>query len=293
MKPRLLVIGASGFVGARWAQVASGQFEVIGGARNPPADGNWVPIDITDPNSVRAAFDQVRPRAVTHLAALSDIDRCEREQELAERINTQGTHHVAEACARHGAHLLYTSTDAVFDGTRGYYRELDPPTPPNWYGQTKARAEQFVQQLLPTACIVRVSLVLGTSARDAGNSYLEKVIVSCREKRPIISPDYEYRNPIDVHTLCTFFAELTGNPEAAGIVHIGATDKISRYDLALAIATRLGAEPALVVRQTEPVPGRAPRGADDFLATERVGQLCRTPVPNCQQVIERALDGVA
>ena len=181
----------------------------------------------------------------------------------------------------------------MFDGTRGYYRETDPPTPPNCYGRTKAAAEGFVQQLVPSAGIVRVSLVLGTSARAAGNSYLEKVIVSCREGRPIISPDYEFRNPIDVHTLCEFFLELTDNPAATGIVHIGASDKISRYDLALAIATRLGADPALVVRQTEPVPGRAPRGPDDFLATERVRQLCRTPVPNCQQVIERALHGVA
>ena len=99
MKPRLLIIGASGFVGARWAQTAADRFEVIGGARRPPAEGNWVPIDITDQSSVRAAFDQVRPRAVTHLAALSDIDRCEREQLLAEQINAEGTRYVAEACA--------------------------------------------------------------------------------------------------------------------------------------------------------------------------------------------------
>jgi dTDP-4-dehydrorhamnose reductase len=293
MKPRLLIVGASGFVGSRWAQAAASHFEVLRSARRPPEPSGWVSLDITDPASVRAAFDEVRPEFVTLLAALSDIDRCQREQELAEKINFTGAVNVARACARRGARLLYTSTDAVFDGTLGMYHEGDPPTPLNWYGQTKARAERAIAELVPAATIVRPSLVLGIGARCGGNSYLEKVVANLRAGNPIISPTYEYRNPIDVATLCEFFAELTTSDRATGIFHIGASDKISRYELACAIAGRLGFDAGLVVPQTEPVPGRAPRGLDDFLATDRLRSVCRTAIPTCRQVVERALDGVA
>jgi dTDP-4-dehydrorhamnose reductase len=241
---------------------------------------------------VDAAFAVARPDQVTLLAAISDIDRCQREPDLAERINVDGPRNVAEACARTGARLLYTSTDAVFDGTRGYYREDDAPTPPNFYGETKARAERIVAELCPDALIVRLSLVLGTSVTGSGNSYLEKVVGNLRAGNEIISPTYEYRNPLDAGTLSAFLLELTLNAEARGIFHAGASDKISRFDLALAIARHVGADERLIVPQTAPVAGRAPRGRDDFLATDRLAALCSTPIPTCREVLERALADV-
>lgn len=288
-KPRLLIVGASGFVGSNWARRAAERFDVTSAARHPPDEVGWASLDITDAASIRAVFDKVQPQHVTLLAALSDIDRAEREPELARRINVEGAAHVAQQCARTGARLLYTSTDAVFDGSRGHYRETDPPSPPNYYGQTKAEAERLIAELVPRATIVRVSLVLGASARAGGNSYLEKVARNLAAGNPIISPDYEFRNPIDVPTLCEFLGELTVHPSAEGIVHVGASDKISRYELARAIAEGLGGDVGLIERQTAPVPGRAERGRDDFLATDRLRGLCRTPVPTCREVVQRAL----
>ncbi len=293
MRSRLLIIGASGFVGSRWALAAGHDFEVVAAARKPPAQANALAVEITDPASVRAAFDQARPEFVTHLAALSDIDRCQRERALAEQINVHGALHVARECARAGARLLYTSTDAVFDGTKHIYYEHDPPTPLNWYGETKARAERAIAELLPSAAIVRLSLVLGRGALAGGNSYLEKVIANLQAGNPIVTPTFEFRNPIDIGTLCEFLLELTPRRDATGIFHVGASDKMSRYDLARAIAQGLGHDPALIVAQNEPLPGRAPRGQDDFLVTDRLRQYCRTPVPTCRQVIERALHAVA
>jgi len=289
MRPRLLIIGASGFVGSRWVLAARQQFDVFSAARTASGDSQSIAVDITQPASVQAAFEQVQPQFVTHLAALSDIDRCEREQNLAEQINYYGALHVARQCAVTGARMLYTSTDAVFDGTKELYFEHDLPSPVNWYGKTKARAEQAIAELLPSAAIVRLSLVLGRSAKPGGNSYIDKVSGNLAAGNPIITPTYEARNPIDVGTLCEFLLELTPNRDATGIFQIGSTDLISRFELATAIANQLGADPALIVPQTAPVPGRAPRGPRDFLVTDRLRQFCKTPVPSSRQVIDRAL----
>jgi len=293
MAAKLFIIGATGFVGSRWALAADKHFDVFRGSRKLSAEPRSVAIDITDSASVRAAFDRAQPQFVTHLAALSDIDRCQQQRELAEAINYHGALNMARECARTGARLIYTSTDAVFDGTKHIYYESDPPTPLNWYGETKARAERAIGELLPSAAIVRLSLVLGFSAQPGGNSYLEKVAGNLKAGNRILTPTFEFRNPIDVDTLSAFFLELTPNRDATGVFHIGASDKMARYELARRIAERLGRDPALILPQDEPVTGRALRGRDDFLVTDRLRQFCRTPVPNCQQVIERAIHGIA
>src|SRR5262249_27063837 len=125
------------------------------------------------------------------------------------------------------------------------------------------------------------------------NSYLEKVERNLRAGNPIITPTFEFRNPIDVGTLCEFLGELTALDSATGIFHIGASDKMSRYELARAIAVQLGQDPGLIVAQAAPDGDRAPRGRDDFLVTQRLAAVCRTPVPTCLQVIERACHVVA
>ncbi|HVU90301.1 MAG TPA: NAD(P)-dependent oxidoreductase [Pirellulales bacterium] len=291
-QPRLLVIGATGFVGAHVAQGGGQHFEVFAGSRQPAVKQADVSIDITSTESIRSAFDQVQPTAVILTAALADIDRCEREQDLAERINHQGPRHVAEECRRRGARLVFTSTDAVFDGSLKVYPEDAAPTPVNFYGRTKARAEAAITEILPAAAIVRVSLVLGRGARPGTNSYVDKLATSFAAGQQVITPTFEYRNPIDVGTLAGLLVDLAGR-EAQGIFHVGASDKIVRYELARRIAVALGASPELVVPQTAPVPGRAPRGIDDFLVCRRLPALTGFVPPTCQQVIERAVHGTA
>lgn len=291
-RPRLLVIGATGFVGAHVARAGQQHFDVVAGSRQAGGEASYVSIDIANADSVRAAFDAVQPTAVILTAALADIDRCEREQDVAERINYHGPRLVAEECRRRGARLVFTSTDAVFDGLLKVYPEDAVPTPVNFYGRTKARAELAIAEILPTAAIVRVSLVLGRGVRPGTNSYVDKLATSFAAGQQVVTPTFEYRNPIDVGTLAAILVDLAGR-EAAGIFHVGASDKIVRYELARRIAMALGASPDLVIPQTAPVPGRAPRGIDDFLVCRRLPELTGFVPPTCQQVIERAVHGTA
>src|SRR6266851_8952584 len=143
-KARLLLIGASGFLGAYAARKFAESFEVFTGSRVAVSDSQNIQIDITDASSVDATFQRAKPDAVLLLAALSDIDRCEAEPELAFATNVRGPENVANACARSNAKLLFTSSAAVFDGSKHGYTEEDAPAPLSVYGETKASAEAAI-----------------------------------------------------------------------------------------------------------------------------------------------------
>src|SRR5262245_20313005 len=103
-RPRLLVIGSSGFVGGWLAQLARAEWDVIECVRKPHPPGSFardyesVVIDLAKPDGLRAAFDQARPSAVILTAAMADIDRCERERDLTDLVNHQGPVAVAREC---------------------------------------------------------------------------------------------------------------------------------------------------------------------------------------------------
>jgi dTDP-4-dehydrorhamnose reductase len=287
-KPKLLIIGANGFVGAWVARLAVTSFDVTLGSRSASGP-NSVPIDITQTNSVIDAFEKVKPDVVLLTAAIADIDKCERERELIHQINCQGPVNVANECKRHGTRLIFCSTDAIFDGTLSAYKEDAFPTPVNEYGKSKARAEKAIADIHSGTVILRFSLVLGRSFAAGTNSYVDKLDAQLQAGQKVPTPTYEFRNPIDVRRLARVMIDLAARRET-GIFHVAASDKLARYDLARKLAVKLGHSPDLIVPQTDPIPGRAPRGLDDFLVCERLPAVTGFVVPSCDEVIESAID---
>jgi dTDP-4-dehydrorhamnose reductase len=287
--PRLLIIGASGFVGQHLARRAARSFEVFEADLAPPPNG--LALDVTSAASVDAGFGRTAPQVVVLLAALADIDQCEARPDLAEAVNVGGAAHVAEACARWHAKLLFLSSAAVFDGARHGYCECDPVSPVSAYGRTKAKAEEFITTLLPEAIVLRLALVIGLAEAAGTNAMLNRFAAKLRAGETVSLPDFEYRNPIDAGTLSDFILELLQRDGTSGILHLGASESLSRFELGAKLAERLGFPRQRVQRQTQPLPGRAPRGLDHFLLTDRIRTLCQTPVPTCDEVIERAIYG--
>lgn len=291
--PRLLVIGARGFLGTFLANRASSHYQVFRADRSNESAETDVVADVANAASVRAALDAIQPDAVVLLAAISDIDRCQREPELAVSVNLRGAEHVANACARSGARLLFTSTGAVFDGCKQGYREEDEVSPTSIYGETKAQAEGVVQALLPSSVIVRVSLVLGRTGKIGTNSLLDGMMRRWRAGEVVSASVLESRNPIDASTLSQWMLELLQEKHNHGIFHAGATEAMTRYQLAQAIAQHLDVSEALIKAELQPAAGRAPRGAHHFLLTGKINKACATQSPSCEVTIERSLNEVA
>ena len=290
-RPGLLVIGANGFLGAhvRKAAAAAETFNITCAGRTALPETSIQEIDIASAASVDRVFGHVRPQAVLLLAAISDIDKCEAAPEMALAVNARGAENVANACTRHGAKLLFTSTGAVFDGTRHGYREEDPPTPLSVYGKTKAWAEQAVAALTPSAIVLRIGLVLGFAGRGGTNAMLDRVTARWKEGETVAFPTNEVRNPIDAGMLASVMVQLLGSsdPTVRGLYHVGAIDSVSRYELGLQLAARAGVSASLVRAQVELPPGRAPRGADHFLLTDKIRRECNIEFGPTASVIER------
>ena len=286
--PRLLIIGANGFVGGWVARTARNQFDVIEGTRLGGTPSS-VRIDVTQPASVKEAFDAAKPDVVLLTAAMADIDKCEQEKDLVGQINYQGPIHIARQCKIRRSRLIFCSTDAVFDGKLASYKENATPTPVNEYGRTKARAEKAIVEILPESVILRFSLVLGTAPVSGTNSYVNKLSDQLHAGQKVQTPTFEYRNPIDVARLAAVMIDLAGRNDW-GIFHVGASDKMSRYELARALAMKWNLSPDLIVPLDKPIAGRAPRGLDDFLVCERLPASTGFVVPTCEEVIESAVN---
>ena len=292
-KERILIVGAGGFLGGRAARKAQGSFEVFTGGRSAETGARSVEIDITNAESVDAAFRRVQPTVVLMLAAMSDIDRCQAAPEEAHAINVGGAENVARACVPSAAKLLFTSSAAVFDGGKHGYTEADAPSPVSVYGETKAQAEAAVAAILPSAIILRIALAIGFAGRPGTNSMMDQLAARWASGTAVASPTFESRNPIDAGTLSQWMLQLLQTEEAAGIFHAGAKESISRYDLNVKLARRMGYSSDLVQPQTAPTPGRAPRGKDHYLMSSRFQSVCKVVTPSCDEVIARSFDEAA
>ena len=288
-RQRILVIGAKGFLGTYAVQAAAAgdTFDVIRADRSGTGQPGSIELDIADASTVERAFRLIEPDCVLLLAAMSDIDRCERMPEEAFAANARGAENVANACARTQARLLFTSTAAVFDGRKQAYCEEDAIAPLSVYGKTKAWAEDAVKALIPSAVIIRFALVLGFARKSGTNAMLDSVIGKWKAGEPVSFSTRETRNPIDAASLANLMISMLADRQVSGLFHVGASDSVSRYELGKRLAARAGVSIDLVQPQGDPPPGRAPRGDNHFLLTEKIQRAFNFKVETCDQVIER------
>lgn len=286
-KPKVLIIGARGFLGSYAVEAASAKADVVRSDRSNPESGG-VAVDICDVSSVDRAFAEAAPDGVLMLAAMADIDRCEAQPEEAYAVNVQGTANVARACARCDARLVFASTGAVFDGLQQGYGEEDEVSPISVYGRTKVEAEEIVRALTPSAAIVRLSLVLGWARREGTNSILNSLRERWDAEKTVSFPVAESRNPVHAQNAAeAMVALLVEHRDARGVFHAGSSDTISRYELGCRIAERMKVSNKLVKLQTQIPPGRAPRGAHHFLLPWKLEKILGTKAQSSEQVIER------
>ena len=246
---RVLVIGASGFIGRYVMRrlSESPDHDVAGTfwSRPPGDDGSaWRQVELTDTAGLERLFQETQPEVVVHLAAIADIGTAERVPERATAVNVAATSAIAQLSEGHGSRLIFVSTECVFDGQRGFYREDETPRPTTHYGRTKWEAEQEVAWLAESWSIVRTSIVYGWPQPGQRN-FASRLIENLRDGRPYRAPTDVYRSPVYVEHLVDGIARMVEG-DYPGILHVAGRDWVSMYDFASAIASMFQLDTNLV-----------------------------------------------
>ncbi len=247
---RVLVIGGSGFIGRYLVRRLSGTPECEVSAtylsRPPASDGNsWHRLDLPDAESLEGVFLGCRPEVVVHLAAMADVGAAERDPERARAVNVEGTEEIVRLCLNHGARLVFVSTEYVFDGSGGPYREDDIPSPATQYGRTKRDAEIEVARMGDAGTVVRTSIVYGWPLQRHRN-FVPVLIERLRGGESYHAPTSVMRSPVYVEHLVEGIARLV-EENHPGVHHVAGRDWVSMYDFALVVATEFGLDQDLVV----------------------------------------------
>lgn len=207
-----------------------------GACRHPKAsEVTYIEMDITDRLKVHEVVEEVKPDAIIHGAAMTNVDACEQDQEACDAINVDGTKNLVDASRKLKCHFVFVSTDFVFDGENGPYSETDQPNPVSYYGNSKLIGEQYVQEYCQHWAIARTILVYGLVNDMSRSNIVLWAKGALSEGKPISVVTDQFRSP----TLAEDLAQgcmLIEQKDAQGIFNISGQDFMSVYEIVERVA---------------------------------------------------------
>jgi dTDP-4-dehydrorhamnose reductase len=253
----ILVTGANGMVGSYFPPLAA-EFD------EPLELTDIDSLDVTDFPAVMGRISSGGYSSVIHLAAETDVDRCEGEPEHAYRTNAIGTQNVALACQAAGTVMAYTSTAGVFggDGAMGPFTEYDVPCPANVYGHSKLAGERHVERILNRYFIVRPGWMMGGNTKD--KKFVSKILAQVAAGRDILAVNDKVGSPTFARELVLGIRDLIRS-ERYGLYHMTNHGVCSRYDVAARIVSFLGADVRVSAVNSTHFPLPAPRANSEAM----------------------------
>lgn len=226
---RALIIGASGQVGGHLvASLTNSGHEVHKTHYSHPA-GNSKPLDIMDKSAVQNFVAGIRPTHIFLPAAAANVDACEKNPQETYAINVLGVANVVEAANQIRARLIYYSSDYIFDGRKGLYKENEPPNPICEYGRQKVYAEHHIAAFCADYLILRTTVVYGWESQQ--KNFVIRLIDTLKNKKSIQVPMDQVGTPTYAPNLARASIRLAETSEQ-GIFHITGPEPVSRFEFA-------------------------------------------------------------
>lgn len=257
MAIKVLLTGASGFLGWNFCKQVAAKYELVGTYfRNKPSDIdiNWVKINLLDTPEISKLIKQVQPDIVVHLAAIANPAFCEQHPALSHHINVYTAVAVAEASQNVGIPMVFSSTDLVFNGTSAPYTEDDFSYPLSQYGLQKQMAEESLLSDFEHVFVARLPLMFGEAPPYTSNFYTQTIekLQGGESVRAFVD---EYRTMISANVagiwlqkLIEYALDTNLKQEAKEhLLHLGGSASCSRYEFALLMAKEFGLDKQLIV----------------------------------------------
>jgi len=228
---KILITGASGQLGKTLKTLFSSKYDIIPTSKNHYTYQKNYFLDITNPILIRDIVSATSPDIIINLAALTNVDLCEKKPDLAFSVNFTGLQNIVKIF---NGPIIQLSTDYVFDGKTGQYSENSSVNPINVYGRTKLEAENFLKENSKDSLIIRTN-VLYDYMSESPASFLNWVVKSLQDDKKINVVDDQWNNPTWTHSIAVAIDKAI-EFELNGLIHWGDNDYLSRFDFAIKIA---------------------------------------------------------
>lgn len=275
----ILVTGANGMVGSYVKNVFGGE------------DLHLTDIDamdITNYKLVKDTVNRVKPDIILHLAAKTDVDRCEIDIDDAYRTNTIGTQNIALICQEKNILMVYISTAGVFGGEKiESYTEFDLPSPVNIYGWSKWEGEKVVQSLLNRYFVVRAGWMFGGGAKD--KKFISKIIKLSETKNEFNVVSDKIGSPTFGKHLLLGIKRLL-ETKYYGLYHMTNKGVCSRYEIALEVMKMLGKDIKIIPVSSAYFPLPAPRARSEAMRNYKLDLLGMNNMPTWQEALAEYLN---
>ena len=236
-----MITGSTGQLGNSLGKVFKSRYDLVSTSRTKPNKNTNYFLDITNSLLVKDMVSAISPDIIINLAALTNVDLCESNPDLAHAINFQGVKNLVNVFK---GPIIHLSTDYVFDGKLGQYKENDITNPINVYGVTKYKAEKFLLEKSKGSLVIRTNVLYDYQSK-AKSSFLNWVVDSLKRGEKIKVVDDQFNNPTWTDSISVVIDRAI-KADLNGLIHWGDFDWISRYDFANKIADKFNLQSNLI-----------------------------------------------
>ncbi len=244
---KILVIGGSGVIGSQLVKKLEKYNDLYWTFyKNKSDKKNSFYLDITKKEQVIKEISKINPEIIFHTTAITNVDLCEENMELAESVNYFGTYNIIEACKNTKSKIVYISTSAVFDGTKNEYSEDDEPSTCNNYGKTKLKGEKIVMESNLSYLILRIDHPFDWNQKWQHTNSVLRVINTISKKKKLKEIIDWYNSPTYIPDIIDAITKLIEN-DKNGIYHLIGNDFLNRYEFAQIIVKIFGLDDKMLI----------------------------------------------
>jgi dTDP-4-dehydrorhamnose reductase len=254
MKRKVLITGSNGLLGQKLISLLREDPNYIviatakGKNRFPDEKGFiYLPLDVCNREQVESIVEELRPDFIIHTAAMTNVDQCETDRDNCWQLNVRSVEYLVEACRVNKVHFIHISTDFIFDGLNGPYREEDHAKPVSFYGDSKLAAERTILKSTIKWAILRTVLVYGVVNDMSRSNIILWVKKSLEEGKQITVVDDQWRTPTLAEDLA-MGCLLAMKHEARGTYNISGKDFLTPYEMAMKTVDYFGLDKSLITR---------------------------------------------
>ncbi len=284
---KILITGANGLLGFHLTRVMSEKYSILATDiqdHSFTSGFNYRPLDISCREDIFTVCSDFKPDIILNAAAYTNVDDCETNVETAFLVNARGPLFLAEWCLQNRAKLIHISTDYIFNGQNGPYKETDTPDPVSVYGLTKLAGEAQIRRLLSNYLIVRTNVLFGKGPTEKA-SFVRWVVDSLRAQRLIHIVDDQYNNPTwsdDLASAVRVLLEIN----LTGVINYGGLDYMNRYEFARLICRVFDLDTGLINPvSTERLALAAPRPLKGGLDISRIKTIPGIPLTPLEKIL--------